>query len=100
MASGPRSAVLLAVAFGAGLAAAALAAGGGTKPQTCKLVLGAPAQLAGRYATGGVRTGYDVSPDGQTFLMVKLLQPRENLSQFNLVMNWFDTIRQRPPSAR
>lgn len=56
--------------------------------------------FSGRYATGAVRTGYDVSPDGQSFLMLKLLQPRENLSQFNLVMNWFDTIRQRAPSGR
>ena len=53
--------------------------------------------FSGRYATGGVRTGYDVSADGRTFLMVKLLQPRESLSQFNLVMNWFEAIKQRAP---
>ena len=54
----------------------------------------------GRYGIGSVRTGYDVSADGQSFLMLKLLQPRENLSQFNLVTNWFDTIRQGSRSAR
>ena len=56
--------------------------------------------FSGRYATGGVRTGYDISPDGQSFLMLKLVQPRENLSQFDLVVNWFETIRQRASSER
>jgi serine/threonine-protein kinase len=56
--------------------------------------------FSGRYATGGVRTAYDVSADGQTFLMVKLLQPREDLSRFNLVQNWFDVLKTRTPSER
>ena len=55
---------------------------------------GTPKQLfSGRYASGGVRAGYDISADGQAFLMLKLLQPRENLSQFNLVMNWLEAIK-------
>ena len=56
--------------------------------------------FSGRYALGSVRTGYDVSADGQTFVMLKLLQPRENMSQFNLAINWFDAIKQGTPAGR
>ena len=41
----------------------------------------------GRYQFGGVRTGYDASPDGRSFLFLKFRQPRENLSQIMLLLN-------------
>lgn len=46
-------------------------------------------------ALHGVRTGYDVSADGRTFLLLKLMQPRENLSQFTLVLNGLAAITTR-----
>jgi eukaryotic-like serine/threonine-protein kinase len=71
------------------------------RPAGSRLVVG-PAKpvLSGRYAAGGVRTGYDVSADGRTFLVLKLLQPRDNLSQFTVVMNWLDAVKQRATSDR
>jgi eukaryotic-like serine/threonine-protein kinase len=63
-----------------------------------RLVAGTAKQVvSGRYAAGAVRSGFDVSADGRTFLMAKLLQPRDNLSQFNLVLNWFEAIKQQVP---
>jgi hypothetical protein len=56
--------------------------------------------FSGRYATGGVRTGYDVSLDGRSFLLVKLSQPRETLSQFALTLNWFEAMKQRVATGR
>ena len=46
--------------------------------------------FTGRIAAGGVRTGYDVSADGRTFVFAKLRQPRENLSQFMVLLNALD----------
>jgi len=43
--------------------------------------------FTGRYAPGTVRTGYDASADGRTYLFLKLTQPRENLSQIRLLLN-------------
>jgi len=61
-----------------------------------RLTAGAAKQVVtGRYSLGGVRAGYDVSADGRTFLVLKLLQPRENLSQFTLVLNGLGAIAPR-----
>jgi serine/threonine-protein kinase len=63
-----------------------------------RLTAGAAKEIfSGRYAPHGVRTGYDVSADGRTFLLLKLTQPRENLSQFTLVLNGLGAITPRSP---
>jgi hypothetical protein len=54
----------------------------------------------GRFAINGVvRGGYDVSPDGQRFLMV---QEKERLhakvTQMILVQNWFEELKRRVPA--
>jgi len=49
--------------------------------------------FTGRIAPGGVRTGYGVSADGRTLVFAKLRQPRENLSQFVVLLNALQTIR-------
>jgi Tol biopolymer transport system component len=54
--------------------------------------------FTGRIAAGGVRTGYDVSADGRTLVFAKLRQPRENLSQFVVLLNALHTIR--PATSR
>jgi Tol biopolymer transport system component len=39
---------------------------------------------------------YDVSPDGQRFLMIT----KENKPQINVVVNWFEELKRREPSGR
>jgi Tol biopolymer transport system component/predicted Ser/Thr protein kinase len=43
---------------------------------------------------------YDVSPDGQRFLIVKEDQQAKNLTQINVVLNWFEELRQKVPSGK
>jgi hypothetical protein len=63
-----------------------------------RLLAGAATPVfTGRIAAGGVRTGYDVSADGRTFVFAKLRNPRENLSQFTVLLNALDAIR--PPTS-
>ncbi len=40
---------------------------------------------------------YDVSPDGQRFLMVQ--GDEANLTQLNVVLNWFEELKQRVPTG-
>jgi Tol biopolymer transport system component len=56
--------------------------------------------FTGRFAPGGTRTGYDVSADGRTFLFMKLVQPRDNLSQFTILLNSLNAIRPKAGSDR
>jgi Tol biopolymer transport system component len=53
--------------------------------------------LTERIAGGGVRNGYDVSADGRTIVFAKLRNPRENLSQFTVLLNALEMIK--PPSS-
>jgi Tol biopolymer transport system component/predicted Ser/Thr protein kinase len=58
---------------------------------------GTPRMLfEGRYAitypSGG---GYDVSPDGQRFLMIKSVQPEAASTQMHFVLEWFEEVRRR-----
>ena len=46
-------------------------------------------------ATG---VAYDVSLDGQRFLMVKELEAGDSLRQINVVLNWFEELRRRVPT--
>ncbi len=43
---------------------------------------------------------YDVSPDGQRFLMVKENQQGTSASQINVVLNWFEELKRRVPSGK
>jgi serine/threonine-protein kinase len=54
----------------------------------------------GRYVLSPVQTdNYDVSPDGQRFLMLK---PTEQaaLTQINVVLNWFEELKQKVPTGK
>ena len=43
---------------------------------------------------------YDVAPDGERFLMLKAVEQQEEaLSQFNVVLNWFEELKQRVPTG-
>jgi eukaryotic-like serine/threonine-protein kinase len=62
---------------------------------------GKPGMLfEGRYQPSPVQSDdYDVSPDGQRFLMLK---PTEQAAptQINVVLNWFEELKQRVPAGK
>lgn len=41
---------------------------------------------------------YDVSSDGQRFLMVKEVEQSSAATQINVVLNWFTELKQRVPA--
>ena len=54
----------------------------------------------GDFQTGIVsRADYDVTPDGQRFLMVQLGGVLE-VSQINVVLNWFEELKRRVPTGQ
>ena len=51
----------------------------------------------GQYQSLSTSTpNYDVSPDGQRFLMLK---PIEQGAQINVVLNWFEELKQKVPTG-
>ena len=61
---------------------------------------GEPVELfEGRYALGQGRPNYDVSPDGQRFVMIRTEQA-EPPEALHVVLNWFDALRARAAEAR
>jgi Tol biopolymer transport system component len=46
------------------------------------------------------RTDYDVSPDGQRFLMLEPLEPPQPATQINVVLNWFEELKQKVPTGK
>jgi Tol biopolymer transport system component len=63
---------------------------------------GKPRQLfEGRYlvtATGWARPNYDVSPDGQRFLMLKPVEREAPVTQINVVLNWSEELKRLAPA--
>jgi len=56
----------------------------------------------GQYLTNDwpqVGTLYDVSPDGQRFLMVKTTEQAFAATQINVVLNWFEELKQKVPTG-
>ena len=65
---------------------------------------GKPRQLfEGPYLKNGVgcaRPDYDVSPDGQQFLMVKSGEQEQPApTQINVVLNWFEELKRLVPAG-
>ena len=54
----------------------------------------------GRYEIGPPLTNYDVSPDGQRFLMIKSSEQQQAPTQINVVLNWFEELRRKVPAAQ
>jgi serine/threonine-protein kinase len=50
--------------------------------------------------TGTGTSGFDVSPDGRRFLMIQPTAPERPATQVNVVINWFEELRQRVPVGR
>jgi eukaryotic-like serine/threonine-protein kinase len=44
--------------------------------------------------------GYDLSPDGQRFLMIKASEQESAATQLNVVLNWSDELRRLAPAAK
>jgi len=44
--------------------------------------------------------GYDVSPDGQRFLMVKKSEEQALPAQINIVLDWLDELRRSVPLGK
>jgi len=52
----------------------------------------------GEYALGGGGgAGYDVTPDGQRFLMLKAGEQEQAPTQIHVVLNWFEELKRRVP---
>jgi len=65
--------------------------------------VGKPRMLfEGRYEHAAVpSTDYTVSPDGERFLMLKPVEQTANApTQINVVMNWFEELKQKVPTGK
>ncbi len=51
-----------------------------------------------RYFSGGAVVHYDISPDGQRFLMIKEAGGDERQGQINVVLNWFEELKRLVPT--
>ena len=55
----------------------------------------------GRYESSPMAVdNYDVSPDGQRFLMVKASEQAQAPTQINVVLNWFGELKQKVPTGK
>jgi Tol biopolymer transport system component len=55
----------------------------------------------GRYEPPpGTSPNYDVSPDGQRFLMLKPSEQEQSATQINVVLNWFEELKRRVPTEK
>jgi hypothetical protein len=63
---------------------------------------GTPRMLfEGTFETSTVlRTQYDVTPDGQRFVMVQQGAGDAGVSQIHVVLNWFEELKRSVPAAR
>jgi len=55
----------------------------------------------GRYVTSRVMRSipyYDISPDGQRFLMIKEETAQQDTAQINVVLNWFEELKRLVPT--
>jgi len=49
--------------------------------------------------SSGNLANYDVTPDGQRFVMIQLGGTDSEASQINVVLNWFEELKQRVPTG-
>src|SRR5262249_54175027 len=62
-----------------------------------------PRLLFEGYYRTGIYTflqNYDVSLDGQRFLMIKASEQESSARQINVVLNWFEDLKERVPAER
>jgi serine/threonine-protein kinase len=51
----------------------------------------------GRYSRSSVLANYDITPDGQRFLLVNPGEQESALTQINVVLNWFEELKRLAP---
>jgi hypothetical protein len=57
--------------------------------------------LEGQYRLLDLTTPkYDVSSDGQRFLMLKPSEQAESATQINVVLNWFEGLKRKVPTEK
>jgi serine/threonine protein kinase/Tol biopolymer transport system component len=55
----------------------------------------------GRYVpTLATKANYDVTPDGKRFLMLKASEQDVSTTQINVVLNWFEELKQKVPTGK
>jgi serine/threonine protein kinase/Tol biopolymer transport system component len=54
----------------------------------------------GGYEADVPGANYDVSPDGQRFLMIKANEQQSAPTQINVVLNWFEELKQKVPTGK
>ncbi len=60
---------------------------------------GSPVVLfTGRYTIFGGFVNYDISPDGQRFLMIKAAEEEGGQGQIYVVLNWFEELKRLVPT--
>ncbi len=53
----------------------------------------------GQYVPGNwYRPNYDISPDGQRFLMVQPAEQEAGASHINVILNWFEELKRLVPT--
>ncbi len=50
------------------------------------------------YYKFGNRARYDVTPDGQRFVMVQAAEQEAGAGQINIVLNWFEELKRLVPT--
>ena len=46
---------------------------------------------------GQFMSAFDVTPDGEQFIMVEQVKSENNTRQINIVLNWFEELKERVP---
>ncbi len=72
----------------------------GIKAEPTTITAGSPEVLfTGRYTSGLPVANYDISPDGQRFLMMKAAAEEEGQQvQINVILNWFEALKRLVPT--
>jgi Tol biopolymer transport system component len=66
-----------------------------------ELYVGKPILLfQGKYSSGGGPwgRGYDITPDGKKFLMIEPEGGKSEVTQINIILNWFEELKQKVPN--
>ena len=56
------------------------------------------AGLQDSYNVAGGTPSYDVSPDGQHFVMIEVDREASRITHFNVILNWFEELRRPRPT--
>jgi endo-1,4-beta-mannosidase len=52
----------------------------------------------GSFELGGAVNDYDLTPDGREFLMLRDDSPHRGLTEYKVVLNWFQELKKLEPA--